>query len=165
MDADEEQLVRKAMERAFRLLSVRSRSRQELRAKLAEKGFGGAVLEKTFDRLAELGYLDDESFAAQWARHLAVHKLYGDNRIRASLAERGIDKESSARALYEAGKELSERERIRLLIGKKSRDRGAVGLDIREKRRIARSLLARGFTVGLIYELLGRTEEEDHEGE
>lgn len=76
----------KAEQKAFRLLSIRGRSIKELRSRLKEKGFEEPVAEEVIARLIELKYLDDESFASQWAQNLAVNRLYGNRRIEVSLS-------------------------------------------------------------------------------
>ena len=96
----------KAKQRAFRLLAMRARSEKELRAKLKEKGFDESTVEEVAARLRELNYLDDESFARQWARNLAVNKLFGNRRIEASLEEKGISRPLIREVLTEAREEL-----------------------------------------------------------
>jgi SOS response regulatory protein OraA/RecX len=54
--------------------------------------------------------------------------------------------------------ELTEREAIILLIRKKV-DNGAGKLDDRKKRRLAQSLMGKGFPPGLIFNILNRSKE------
>ena len=148
----------KAKQRAFRLLAMRPRSEKEMRAKLKEKGFEESVIGEVAARLRELNYLDDESFARQWARNLAVNKLYGNRRIEASLVEKGIPQPLIRQVLTEVREELSEREAVILLIRKKV-DNGAGNMDDREKRRLAQSLMGKGFPPGLVFDILKRSKE------
>ncbi len=148
----------KAKQRAFRLLAMRPRSEKELRAKLKEKGFDESVVAEVAARLRELNYLDDESFARQWARNLAVNKLLGNRRIEASLMEKGIPQPLIRQVLSEVRKELAEREAVILLIRKKV-DNGAGKMDDREKRRLAQSLMGKGFPPGLVFDILNRSKE------
>ena len=148
----------KAKQRAFRLLAMRARSEKELRAKLKERGFDESVVEEVAARLRELNYLDDESFARQWARNLAVNKLFGNRRIEASLMEKGIPQPLIRQVLTEVRKELTEQEAIILLIRKKL-DSGTRRIDDREKRRLAQSLMGKGFPPGLIFDILKRSKE------
>ena len=148
----------KAKQRAFRLLAMRPRSEKELRAKLKEKGFDESVVAEVAARLRELNYLDDESFARQWARNLAVNKLFGNRRIEAGLMEKGIPQPLIRQVLTEVRKELAEREAIILLIRKKV-DNGAGKMDDREKRRLAQSLMGKGFPPGLVFDILNRSKE------
>ena len=148
----------KAKQRAFRLLAMRARSEKELRAKLKEKGFDESVVEEVTARLRELNYLDDESFARQWARNLAVNKLYGNRRIEASLLEKGIPQPLIRQVLTEVREELTEREAVILLIRKKA-DNGTAKMDDREKRRLIQRLMGKGFPPGLVFGILNRSKE------
>src|SRR5947207_1237759 len=53
-------------EAAWRLLSIRGRSREELRRRLLRKGLTESDVDAELDRLQERGYLDDEAFARSW---------------------------------------------------------------------------------------------------
>ena len=148
----------KAKQRAFRLLAMRARSEKELRAKLREKGFDESVVEEVAVRLRELNCLDDESFARQWARNLALNKLFGNRRIEAGLMEKGIPQPLIRQVLTEVREELTEREAVILLI-RKTVDNGAGKMDDRERRRLAQSLMGKGFPPGLVFDILNRSKE------
>lgn len=156
----EDPTLEKAKQKAFRLLSVRGRSTQELRLKLKERGFAEPVVEKVIIRLLELNYLDDKSFAEQWARNLGVNRLYGNRRIEMSLLEKGIGRKLIERSIALVREERSEKEAINILIEKKVKDKKISELNEKEKRRLLQNLRGRGFPAGLIFEALGRTEEE-----
>jgi regulatory protein len=151
-------LLERALQKAYRLLSLRARSEQELRQKLILRGFEKDTVDAAVARLYEQGYLSDENFARQWARHLAFDKLLGDRKIAASLAEKGIDRNAAQRAIREARREMGEAEAMRKLLEKKRRPGGAA-MDEKLRRRIFRSLLAKGFPTGLIYEVMKSKEE------
>ena len=150
--------LEKARERAYRLLAFRARSERELRAKLKEKGFEEPVVEEVTERLRELNYLDDESFARQWARNLAVNRLFGNRRIAASLAEKGIREPLIKQVLTEIRDEFSEKEAVFRIIRKKM-DKITVTMDDKEKRRLAQSLMGKGFPPGLVFDILKRAKE------
>ncbi|HEU20137.1 MAG TPA: regulatory protein RecX [Deltaproteobacteria bacterium] len=157
-------LYEKAMQKAFRLLSVRSRSCHELRSKLKERGIQEPVIDNVIERLSELSYLDDQAFARGWARNLAVNRLWGDRRIRISLGEKGIREELVHDAITEARKELDERAAVECLIKKKYGKKQSSDINsnlLKEKRRMIQNLRGRGFPPGLIFELLGKPKEED----
>jgi regulatory protein len=151
-------LLEKARESAFRFLSIRARSRKELWAKLKEKGFDNHVVDRVLEHLLERGYLDDASFAGQWARNLAVNRLLGNRRIEMSLREKGIPAELTGEAIAGAREEISEREAIRKLITKKGNSREVNNL--KELRRLERRLAGRGFPPDLVFEILERAGEE-----
>lgn len=108
-----------AQQKAYRLLSLRPRSEKELKKKLREKGFSPPVVEEVLEKLRELKYLDDESFARQWARNLAVNKLWGNKKIILSLQEKGIEGDLIGEAVEKARQEISEEEAAEFLVNKK----------------------------------------------
>ena len=165
---DEERELGRAEAKAFRLLTLRAHSEKELRAKLRAGGFADTVVERVIRRCRDLGYLNDEAFARQRARMLAVSRLAGDRRIAFDLRERGIDAGLSARLIAEIRGELGEEEAAKRLLRKKIRGRPIAALNEREKAGLARSLLGKGFSTGLILKILKKTEEEgfhDDDGE
>lgn len=155
----EDPLYEKAKAKALRLLSYRGRSKEELRSKLSERGFDEAVIRKVIDRFSELKYLDDEIFARDWARHLALYRLWGDRRIEISLREKGIDRQTIDGAILFAREEIGQKEAIERLIEKRLRRRSAQDIDYKGKRRLAQNLLGRGFPPPLIFDMLGKVEE------
>jgi regulatory protein len=156
---EENLLHEKAKQRAVRLLAVRARSEKELRSQLKERGFDESVVGTVTARLLELKYLDDESFARQWARNLAVNRLLGNRRIEASLREKGIQRVLIEQVMTEVREEFSEQEAIRALIRKKER-KSTITMDYREKRRTARSLMGKGFPPDLIFDMINTPKEE-----
>ena len=165
---DEEREYGRAEGKAFRLLTLRAHSEKELCAKLRAGGFPAPVVERVVRRCRELGYLNDEAFARQRARALAVNRLAGDRRIAFDLRERGIDAGLSARVIAEVRGELDEEEAVKRLLRKKIRGRPVAALTEREKAGLARSLMGKGFPTELILKILKKTEEEgfhDDDGE
>jgi len=150
------------MNMALRLLAVRARSVKEIRAKLADKGVDGPVLEKVIEKLLDLNYLDDVAFAGQWTRYLAFNLLYGNRRIEASLREKGVPEEIIRRSISENREELEEKAALRRILNKKIKGLNAQNLDRKQKARLARMLAGRGFSTSLIYEAL-RNPQEDNE--
>ena len=162
---DEEREFGRAEGKAFRLLTLRAHSEKELRAKLHVGGFADAVVERVVGRCRELGYLNDEAFARQRARMLAIGRLAGDRRIALDLRERGIDAGLTARAIAEVRGELGEEEAAERLLRRKIRGRPVAELTDREKARVARGLMGKGFPPGIILKTLKKTEEDGFHGD
>jgi regulatory protein len=154
-----------ALQKAYRLLSMRPHSEKEMGKKLREKGFPLAVVKEALEKLHELKYLDDELFARQWARNLAVNKLWGNRKIIISLQEKGVSAELISAAIDEARREIFEEEAITFLIKKKASRIKLAALDLKEKKRIFQNLLGRGFSAGLILNKLGRIAQDEFDGE
>ena len=150
-----------AKQKAYRLLALRPHSEKELENKLREKGFPAVVIKETLEKLHDLKYLNDASFAIGWARNLAVNKLWGNRKIIASLQEKGIAAQLIDDAIAAARQEISEDEAIAVLVKKKVTKKKPAAFDIKEKQRIFQSLMVRGFPPGLILNKLGKAVEEE----
>ena len=135
---------------------------QQLREKkLREKGFAAVVIKEALEKLHDLKYLNDASFAVQWARNLAVNKLWGDKKIFVNLREKGVVAELILAAVEEARREISEEKAIAFLIKKKASRKKIDILALKGKKRIFQSLMGRGFPPGLILKKLGKTAQEE----
>lgn len=154
-----------AKQKAFRLLSLRPHSEKELEKKLREKGFPAVVIKETLEKLHDLKYLNDASFAGQWARNLIVNKFWGNKKVIASLREKGIAAELIDLSIEKAREEISEEAAIEILIKKKAAQKKISAFDVKEKQRIFQNLMGRGFPPGLILNKLGRIKKEDINGE
>ena len=154
-----------AKQKAYRLLSMRPHSEKELEKKLREKGFPAVVIKETLEKLHDLKYLNDASFAAGWARNLVVNKLWGNRKIIASLREKGIAMDLIDLSIEQARQELPEEEAIEILIKKKAAKKKPSAFDVKEKQKNFQALMGRGFPPGLILNKLGRIKKEDIDGE
>jgi regulatory protein len=157
--------LRRAEGKAFRLLTLRAHSEKELRVKLQAGGFADKVVEWVIGRCRELGYLNDEAFARQRARVLAVNRLAGDRRIAFDLRKRGIDAGLAERVIAEIREELGEEAAAERVLQRKTRGRPAAALTDREKARLARGLMGKGFPTALIMKTLKRKEEDGFHGD
>jgi regulatory protein len=150
-----------AKQRAFLLLSLRPHSEKELEKKLREKGFPAVVIKEALEKLHDLKYLNDASFANGWARNLAVNKLWGNRKIITSLREKGVAAQFIDDAIAAVRLDISEEEAITVLVRKKAAKKKPVTFDIKEKQRIFQNLMGRGFPPGLILNKLGKAGEEE----
>ncbi len=87
-------------DRALRLLSVRSRSRHELRSRLLRAGFEEDEVESTLVDLEGVGLVDDERFARELAEHQRRRGL-GRRAGLAALRGKGVDRDLAERAVDE----------------------------------------------------------------
>lgn len=154
-----------AKQKAYRLLSMRPHSEKELEKKLREKGFPAVVIKETLEKLHDLKYLNDASFAIGWARNLAANKLWGNRKIIASLQEKGVATQLIGDAITAARLEIPEEEAIAVLVKKKAAKKKPADFDVKEKHKLFQGLMGRGFPPGLILNKLGRIKKEDIDGE
>ncbi len=108
---DAEGLERLGLFYAGRYATTRSKLAAYLRRKLGERGWSGGgeassegVVERLVERFAELGYVDDRSFASARAASL-LRRGYGERRVQAALRGAGIAEEDSAEARDITGEE------------------------------------------------------------
>lgn len=79
-----------ALDAGLRLLGRRAHSRVELQRKLSRRGHAPEEVDSALDRLNELGYLDDRSFAEGLVRRRGA--IRGPMALSAELAARGVDR-------------------------------------------------------------------------
>jgi regulatory protein len=82
----------------LRILNYRFNSEAELRAKLRRKEFPREVIDTTIDRLRLEKWLDDDRYAAAYAR-TRVRKGIGRARIKRELINAGVESGAIVRAL------------------------------------------------------------------
>lgn len=147
--------LRRATDACLKLLSVRSRSRQELDAALARKGFTEKVREEALSRVTGWGYLDDTRFAQERAAALLRKGRLGPRAVLQKLEAHGLPEETARQALAQA----SGAEAFDALAAARAvlEGRGLLGrpLDAKERGRAARLLDSRGFSEDVIHRLLG----------
>ena len=129
---------RRAKEKALWLISYRDHSKRELEQKIRRTCDADAA-EKAVERMEELGLVDDERFARQYAQKLLFGKKMSKRAALFELTRKGVDKETAEAVLDEI--ETDPREQIREVIEKKYRDIG----DEKIKRRAVAALQRLGY--------------------
>jgi regulatory protein len=126
---------------ALAYLSRAPQTRKGLIMKLKKKGFGPAAVRLAADRMAELGYLDDRSFAENWVRARLDTGREGWKALLKGLIQRGVPRGIADEIVSDACTDAVELEKARAL---------AEGLS---PKKTAARLIARGFrsrTIGRI---------------
>ena len=129
---------RRAKEKALWLISYRSHSKKELKDKI-RRTCDDSSAEKAVERMEELGLVNDEEYARQFARKLLQQKKMARRAAMLEMSRKGIDKETAEAALDEV--DVDHRENIRYIIEKKYRDIG----DEKIKRRAVAALQRLGY--------------------
>src|SRR5215472_10475704 len=75
----------------LRLLTARSRTRAELSAQLAKRGYPDDVSARVLDRLAGVGLVDDTDFAEQWVHSRRANAGKSNRTLAAELHTKGVD--------------------------------------------------------------------------
>ena len=136
----------RAYEKALRLLTVRSRTRKELKQRLVAERFSDKVAEHVLDRLVSSGLIDDKKFAVDRARAMGKGKGWGPRKLRSDLLKRGIATEAVDEAVSQAYGTQSCTQVMKRLVMK--RFGGQVltqKADRKAKGKAQRFLLGRGF--------------------
>jgi regulatory protein len=139
----------------LRLLTVRARTRAELAAQLAKRGYPDDVSTRVLDRLADVGLVDDVDFAEQWVHSRRVNAGKGKRALAAELHTKGVDNDVITSVLSDINPD-AERDRAEELVRKKLRrenlsDQAA---DARVTRRLVGMLARRGFSQGMAYDVV-----------
>jgi len=138
------------------LLARREHSRLELEHKLTARGFEPTTVAQTLDRLVRDRLLVEDRFVESFVLARA-RKGQGPVRIRAELAQRGIDDSSVSAGIAEADRDwsaLAAEVRIK-------RFGAAPPADFRERARQAKFLQYRGFEADQIRAALDMSDESD----
>jgi len=138
---------RSLRERALGLLARREHSRAELRRKLAPHAESSEELDALLEDLIRRKCLSESRFAE--ARAHVMSRKFGAARIEHDLRAKGISEAEAASAVHEA--RITEFDRALEVWRRKF---GAPALDLIERARQARFLLARGFSTDVINRIL-----------
>lgn len=144
----------RAKEKALYLLEYRSRSRNELVEKIKPL-YGDDAAEAAADKMVQLGLVDDEKFARDFAEELFRRKKYAPKRVGYELLRKGIDREIIDEVIEELTPDPEEQ--IRSLLETKFRNK--LG-DIKSRRKTANALAALGYSYYDINSVLSEYEDE-----
>lgn len=133
-------IARKAKKRALYLLGERAFCRAELLAKL-EKSYCAEVAENAVCYVEELGYINDEDYAAKYAEYLIKRKKHGVYRAKQEMLRKGLSRELCENALAEFTEEELDEELL-WLIRKKYNEKIS---DFDGRRKTVAALVRRGY--------------------
>jgi regulatory protein len=129
-----------AKERATAVLGYRERSSRELERRLTDDGYPDGLARDIVTRYADLGLVDDVRFASVWTRSKAAAGM-GPQRIERDLAAKGIAPLTAAQAISEVFGDAD------LVAQARSALRGKTPCDRRERERMIRRLVTRGYSL------------------
>ncbi len=137
----------------LRLLTARARTRSELSAQLAKRGYPDDVSAAVLDRLAAVGLVDDTDFARQWVSSRRANAGKSRRALAAELHTKGVDNDviTTALAGIDAG---AERERAEQLVRSRLRRETLGQDDTRITRRLVGMLARRGYSQNLACEVV-----------
>jgi regulatory protein len=129
-------------ERALRLLTVRSRSRNELRGRLIRAGYEPEEIDVALADLEAVGLVDDERFARELAEHQRRRGL-GRRAGMSALRAKGVDRDLAERTMEDVQPEDDAEIAFELARGRLERLRALPPEVV--YRRLVGFLLRRGY--------------------
>src|SRR5215204_235370 len=140
-----EDLRKRALDGAYRLLAVRPRSEHEVRERLVRRGLPHDIIVHTLQRLRELGYVNDADFARFWVESRSGANPRGRFVVQRELRAKGVEQETAENAM----EALTEERSARKAAEKKVRSlRGLEYADFRT--RLSGYLVRRGFSYEVV---------------
>lgn len=143
-----------SLEKGIFLISLKDRTKKEVRLKLEEKYQNKAAVLRATEKLEELGYLNDLNYAMSYIES----KTYGKNRVSYNLFQKGVTKdvvEKAYLALDEENEENVEDVKLEKLIQKKGEK---VNINnerdekkIKEEQKLIQYLARQGFSLDKIF--------------
>jgi len=141
---------------AFRYLSGRNHSKNELRFKLVKKGYEKKLITNVIIDFERLGYLNDKDFTHQFYL-TSLKKKKGLSRIKADLFSKGVDRNIVEEVgekflddpiLIESAQTLAEKKII--VLNRKDINKN------QKKQKLYQFLLGRGFSGDIIHSVINK---------
>ena len=143
-----------SLEKGIFLISLKDRTKKEVRLKLEEKFWNKNAVLKAIEKLEEFGYLNDLNYAISYIES----KTYGKNRISYNLFQKGIDRSTVEKAyltLDEGKEENIDDVKLEKLIDKNS---SKINLSnsrnekkLKEEQKLIQYLARQGFSLDKIF--------------
>ena len=146
-----------SLEKGIFLISLKDRTKKEVRLKLEEKFWNKNAVLKAIEKLEEFGYLNDLNYAISYIES----KTYGKNRISYNLFQKGIDRSTVEKAYLTLDEEKEENidgVKLEKLIDKNSRKINISNSwdekKLKEEQKLIQYLARQGFSLDKIFKKL-----------
>jgi regulatory protein len=146
-------LYRKALNTALRILTRRDHSKHEISQKLKARGYVEEIIDEVILECQRFDYINDERTADVFIRHLQ-RKGYGRKRIRFELNQKGLRGEHIQAVLSKSISEADECRCAEKILHKHARRFNREKDELKRKDKIYRFLYQRGFSKTVISELI-----------
>ena len=123
-----------------------------MKSYLRRRGAADGVVDAAIEKLSGFNFIDDESFARNWALSRAQSQGYGPGRIEQELKTKGVADAVIRAVIKEIFDQEDEEKRARTILQKKF-----IGEDLQEPRTLRRALAflqRRGYSSKVIFTLL-----------
>ena len=146
-----------SLEKGIFLISLKDRTKKEIRLKLEEKFRNKSAILQAIEKLEELGYLNDLNYAISYIEG----RTYGKNRISYNLFQKGIDKVTVEKAylvLDEEKEDNVDDTKLEKLIQKNSKkiniNNEREEKKVKEEQKFIPYLARQGFSLDKIFKKL-----------
>ena len=146
-----------SLEKGIFLISLKDRTKKEIRLKLEEKFRNKSAILQAIEKLEELGYLNDLNYAISYIES----RTYGKNRISYNLFQKGIDKVTVEKAYLTLDEEKEDNVddiKLEKLIEKNSKKINISNereeKKIKEEQKLIQYLARQGFSLDKIFKKL-----------
>jgi regulatory protein len=153
-DAEELRLRSEAVgaeRKALALLARSQHTRWGLRQKLLQRGFSEAIIDRTLQRMDELAYIDDDSFAKNWLSARMARHPEGRYALLAGLLKKGIARETAEKLLRDEVSAEAE-----LVLARRAYEK-IISSGSLTAQQASRRLSNRGFSASAIRKFLNET--------
>jgi regulatory protein len=145
----------KVRNRAYRILQYRERSAHELSIRLVDIGFDKPLVDDVISGFIADDILNDHRFAEAFVHDYTKLKPRGNRFIYHELLKRGVDKKTVEAVL--AGRD----ERVLIEEFLTNKVRGYTLQKRKDRQKVVRQLLNRGFSSELVYDIIREYSKED----
>lgn len=146
-----------SLEKGIFLISLKDRTKKEVRLKLEEKFRNKSAILQAIEKLEELGYLNDLNYAISYIEG----RTYGKNRISYNLFQKGIDRSTVEKAYLTLDEEKEENiddVKLEKLIDKNSSKINSSNSrdekKLKEEQKLIQYLARQGFSLDKIFKKL-----------
>ena len=146
-----------SLEKGIFLISLKDRTKKEIRLKLEEKFRNKSAILQAIEKLEELGYLNDLNYAISYIEG----RTYGKNRISYNLFQKGIDKVTVEKAyliLDEEKEDNVDDTKLEKLIEKNNKkiniNNEREEKKVKEEQKLIQYLARQGFSLDKIFKKL-----------
>jgi regulatory protein len=133
----------------LRKLSASAKTRAELEKVLAQRNVSPEIAQTVLDRFAEVGLIDDQLYAATWARSRHEYKGLSARAISYELSQKGVARDEVELAVADLTAEVELKTAIRFA-ERKLRSLSKVTLE-QKLQRIVGLLARKGYSSSICY--------------
>jgi len=137
---------------ALRYLGYRARSAAEVKIYLRRRGASDTVVDATLEKLRGFNFINDETFARNWALSRAQSQGYGPRKIAQDLRTKGVGDAVIGAVVKEIFDQEDEEKRARKILEKNFPS--DILQEPRALRRAVAFLQRRGYSSKVIFTLL-----------